>query len=85
MIVADSAFYKTFELLEKRLARIEGMLVGGADKLTTLDKIIDCKANAARMRWKRDPELAKMGILVGKRMLFERDKVLAYLRAKAAK
>jgi hypothetical protein len=80
-VTADPLIVSTLEVIAAQLRRIEAK-INGHDALRPLCEIIKAKPNTARMMWKRDPDLAKMGTLVGKRMLFSPTQVLAYFKAK---
>ena len=52
------------------------------EPLEPLASILGCSLDAARMRLRRDPELAALGALAGRRLLFRRSEVLAFLAAR---
>ncbi|NJO55383.1 MAG: hypothetical protein HC834_02390 [Rhodospirillales bacterium] len=59
---------------------VRRVVVEQAESLVPLSAILDISPDAARMRINRDPELAAIGVRVGRRHLFRRSDVIAYMR-----
>jgi len=81
-LVAAFAAPVLAELRQMRaeLREVREMLAGpSGDRLARLDQIILCTPAAARVRLRRDPALAALGVRDGKSLLFKPSEVRAHL------
>ncbi|MCU1277076.1 MAG: hypothetical protein JWM53_622 [bacterium] len=61
---------------------VRSALAEQAEQLAPLAKILGCSSPAAGARLRRDPELRKLGVQIGRRVLFKRSDVEGYYRAR---